>query len=241
MLAWRRVEHRDEPFPCRVVRHRGARRMSLRVGAGGVRLTVPPRTPAARIDAFLRASAPWVEEQGARRGAPPPDLADGDRLAHLDGELTLAVRPAGRGRAAAARDGDLLVVAVCGGEPLSPLVEAWYRREAAGFIGPRAEQAAARLGARATRVTIRDPRSRWGSCSTRGSLSFSWRLMLAPERVLDYVVAHEACHLVHPNHSAAFWALLEEQFPAHREARDWLRDHGDRLHRGPAWRGEGPA
>jgi predicted metal-dependent hydrolase len=69
-------------------------------------------------------------------------------------------------------------------------------------------------------------------------LSFSWRLLLAPEPVLDYVVAHEACHLVRPDHSPAFWALVAENFAGHVAARTWLREHGARLHRGPAWRWE---
>jgi predicted metal-dependent hydrolase len=214
--------------------------MSLRVGPDGARLTVPPRTPASRIDAFLRAQAAWAAEQTARRAAPPAGLADGDRLAYLDGELALAVRPAGRRRPAAARDGGVLVVTSRDGEPAAPLVEAWYRREAAALIAPRAHAAAEHLGATVARVAVRDPRSRWGSCSSRGTLSFSWRLLLAPGHVLDYVVAHEACHLVRPDHSPAFWALLADQFPAHRESRDWLRDHGEKLHRGPAWRSEGP-
>ncbi len=241
MLAWARLEHRDEPFPCRVVRHRGARRMSLRVGPGGARLTVPPRTPASRIDAFLRTHAAWAAERAARHAVGPADLADGDRLALLDDELALAVRPAGRRRPAAARDGRTLVVTARDDEPVAPLVEAWYRREAAALIAPRAHAAAERLGARVTRVTVRDPRSRWGSCSSGGTLSFSWRLLLAPEHVLDYVVAHEACHLVRPDHSPAFWGLVAEQFPGHRDGRDWLRDHGEKLHRGPAWRAEEPA
>ena len=148
------------------------------------------------------------------------------------------MRPAGRRRAAAARDGARLVVAARPDEPVTPVVEAWYRREAAALIAPRAHVRAARLGAQVARVTIRDPRSRWGSCSTTGTLSFSWRLLLAPEHVLDYVVAHEACHLLRPDHSPAFWDLVRETFPDHRTARDWLRDHGNLLHRGPAWRSE---
>lgn len=215
--------------------------MSLRVGPGGARLTVPPRTPASRIDAFLSTHAGWVAEQATRHATAPADLADGDRLALLGDELVLAVRPAGRRRPAAARDGRTLVVGVRDGEAVAPAVEAWYRREAAALIAPRAAAAAERLGAGVARVAIRDPRSRWGSCSNRGTLSFSWRLLLAPAHVLDYVVAHEACHLVRPDHSPAFWALLAEQYPGHRAARDWLRDHGERLHRGPAWRSEEPA
>ncbi len=79
------------------------------------------------------------------------------------------------------------------------------------------------------RITIRDQKTRWGSCSARGTLSFNWRLMLAPPAVLDYVVVHELCHLTHMNHSAAFWALVESVCPDYRIHRKWLKEHGQEL------------
>jgi predicted metal-dependent hydrolase len=97
------------------------------------------------------------------------------------------------------------------------------------------------MGAHVAGVTVRDPRSRWGSCSSRGRISYSWRLLLAPEHVLDHVVAHEVCHLLRRDHSPAFWALVHDVDPGTDEARRWLREHGPRLREGPAWRGGGPA
>lgn len=79
------------------------------------------------------------------------------------------------------------------------------------------------------RITIRDQKTRWGSCSARGTLSFNWRLMLAPPAVLDYVVVHELCHLTHMNHSAAFWDLVESVCPDYRIHRKWLKEHGQEL------------
>jgi predicted metal-dependent hydrolase len=92
-------------------------------------------------------------------------------------------------------------------------------RETIAAEGPR-------IGVRCSRISIRDTRSRWGSCSSQGSLSFSWRLALAPRRILDYVVVHELCHLVHLDHSRRFWSLVEGVRPDFREQRDWLGDHG---------------
>ena len=222
-------------FPCRVVRHRGARRMTLRVSRAGARLTVPPRTSAREIEAFLRDSSGWVADQRARLGPPPTPLAGGDRLALLDDELQLELAPAAR-RTSVRRDGQRLVAEVGPGAGLDAAVERWYRREAAAVLGARSRALAVRLGVNVAAVGVRDPRARWGSCSRAGRLSFSWRLLLAPAAVLDDVVAHEVCHLVRPDHSPAFWDLMGWVAPGHRASRAWLREHGERLHLGPAWR-----
>ncbi|MGN0279692.1 MAG: M48 family metallopeptidase [Lachnospiraceae bacterium] len=79
------------------------------------------------------------------------------------------------------------------------------------------------------RITIRDQKTRWGSCSARGTLSFNWRLMLAPPAILDYVVVHELCHLTHMDHSPAFWQAVGKVYPDYRTARKWLKDHGQEL------------
>jgi predicted metal-dependent hydrolase len=91
------------------------------------------------------------------------------------------------------------------------------------------EEEAPALGVVPARIQIRDQRSRWGSCSTRGTLSFNWRLVLAPFEVLDYVVVHELCHLREPNHSRRFWSLVEKRRPDWQAQRDWLHEHGPEL------------
>ena len=90
---------------------------------------------------------------------------------------------------------------------------------------------AQRLGLTYTRLGVRDQTSRWGSCSSNKTLSFSWRLILAPEEILDYVAAHEVAHLREMNHSERFWALVTKTLPGHDEARQWLRQNGQELHR----------
>ena len=107
-----------------------------------------------------------------------------------------------------------------------PLTEREGRRLARELVTETIDAEAPRLGVRCRRVSIRDTRSRFGSCSSAGSLSFSWRLALAPRRILDYVVVHELCHLVHLDHSRRFWSLVERVRPDFREQRDWLGDHG---------------
>jgi predicted metal-dependent hydrolase len=106
------------------------------------------------------------------------------------------------------------------------LTEREGRRLARNAIGETATRESSRLGVTYKRITIRDTRSRWGSCSTTGTLSFSWRLALAPREILDYVVVHELCHLRHHDHSRRFWSLVGEVWPQYREHKAWLDDHG---------------
>jgi len=106
------------------------------------------------------------------------------------------------------------------------LTEEQGRREARARLALLAQSEAAALGVQYTRLTVRDQRSRWGSCSASGALSFNWRLVLAPHDVLDYVVVHEVCHLVEHNHGLAFWRLVERRRPAYRESKRWLDEHG---------------
>ena len=189
------------------------------------------------MNAFLRSSRGWVDEQRGLLAPSPPPLVAGDRLALLDGELLLVARARESGRTRVRREGASLVVDnPPGGADLDAPVERWYRREARTLLAERSRSLAGALGAHLEDVTVRDPRSRWGSCSRRGRLSYSWRLLLAPERVLDYVVAHEVCHLLRPDHSPAFWALVRDVDPGADDARRWLREHGPDLHRGPTWR-----
>lgn len=126
-------------------------------------------------------------------------------------------------------DGAILVA----GQPehLPRRVGDWFKREAKARIEPLAGNLAAEIDRRAGRITVRDTRSRWGSCAYSGNLSFSFRLVMAPEHVLRYVVAHEVAHLAEHNHSPAFWAVVERLDPAYETARAWLAAYGEDLHR----------
>ena len=109
-------------------------------------------------------------------------------------------------------------------------VRDWLKREARRRIAGLAHAKAARIGRTVARVSVRDQQSRWGSCSAMGNLNFSWRLILAPAGVLDYVVAHEVAHLEEPNHSARFWQLVDTLTNHAAFGRSWLRSHGPGLH-----------
>lgn len=108
-------------------------------------------------------------------------------------------------------------------------LEKRYIAAAKDYFPKRAAYYLQFTGGSYTRICVRDQKTRWGSCSAKGTLSFNWRLMLAPPAILDYVVVHELCHLTYMNHSAAFWQKVESVYPDYRSARKWLKDHGQEL------------
>jgi hypothetical protein len=107
--------------------------------------------------------------------------------------------------------------------------ERWYREQARQVFTERATRLAERFGFRFQRLSVTGARTRWGSCGARGSLNFTWRLVMAPEQVIDYVIIHELAHLRVRNHSRKFWALVESLMPSYRQARDWLKQNGHHL------------
>lgn len=209
----------------RLRRNARARRLSLRVSAldGRVTLTMPPRTHPKDAARFANDHCDWITAALAKQ-AEDVIVAVGSELP-VGGESFPIV--AGRGRAA--RFAGRAIEAPPGRE--GPAVQALLKALARRRLQEVCDAHAARLGKTVSRITMRDPRSRWGSCSSEGNLMFSWRLILAPAEVLDYVAAHEVAHLAEMNHSPAFWKTVERLMPDYREPRLWLRGQGAGLHR----------
>jgi predicted metal-dependent hydrolase len=215
-----------DEFPYSVRRSDRARRIRVTVDAArGVELVLPRRATEREAQAAIRELTPWIErrlrELGRARAAV---AARGGALPYL-GELLAVVREAGRERVH--RRGDTLLVPL--GPAEKPALERWYRRRARAEIAPRLDRACAATGAQYSGLTIRGQRTRWASCSRSGAMSFNWRLLLAPEPVLDYVVWHEVCHLELMDHSPRFWRLVARHCPDYREQMAWLRRHGATL------------
>ena len=170
----------------------------------GVEVVLPRRAPEREAAAAIRELRPWIERRVAElEGARAAVAARGDTVPYLGRTLALLGE---RGRSRVTRRGDVLLVPY--GEARTPALERWYRRAARSEIAPRLERACALAGTSYTGLTIRGQRTRWASCSRSGAMSFNWRLLLAPEPVLDYVVWHEVCHLEVHDHSPRFWRLV---------------------------------
>jgi predicted metal-dependent hydrolase len=209
-----------------------ARRLGLRVEPARdcVVLVRPKRVSDKAVNAFIAEHLSWIRDHLNRLPARVP-FADGSIIPFRGSDHVIAVRPEARG--GVWREGGKIVVA---GRPehTSRRVTDWLRKEARSQLVPLVHELAAKANRRAVRITVRDTRTRWGSCAQSGSLSFSWRLILAPDFVLTYVAAHEVAHLVHANHGRAFKdavrKLLEPYGVTVESASEWLSRRGTALH-----------
>jgi predicted metal-dependent hydrolase len=202
-----------------------------------VEVVVPRRMALRHVEPFVREKRRWIERtlrsfREAEEALPPPELEHGGWAPYLGRELLLrvSVEP-GRVRDHVALRGEVLHVKVGrrGPAAVREALERWYRRRARVEVAARLDAAVRRAGARYTSLTIRSQRTRWASCSSSGAMSFNWRLLLAPEPILDYVVEHEVAHLDVLDHSPRFWRLLESRCPEYREHERWLKRHGAAL------------
>ncbi|MGD9804867.1 MAG: M48 family metallopeptidase [Hyphomicrobiaceae bacterium] len=225
------------PAPVEVRRHPTARRLTLRVShsARAVVLTIPRYTDVREADRFLAKSLDWVRE----RLECVPDAVPfvGGAVVPLRGEAhSVVFAGPRRGHAVVevekGRANGMPKLVVSGAEEHSARrLRDWLTGEARRDLEARVDFHAGQLGLAARRITVRDQKSRWGSCSSDGQLSFSWRLVLAPPLVLDYVAAHEVAHLAEMNHGPRFWRLVKRTMPQLEEAKHWLRMHGMQLYR----------
>tara|TARA_Y100000052_G_scaffold27568_1_gene36539 strand:+ start:13806 stop:14534 length:729 start_codon:yes stop_codon:yes gene_type:complete len=207
-----------------------AKRLILKIDpkTGDPVVIAPSLRDAKAAEKFVKAKADWLEKQLLRQPE-AVSFAPGTTIPvqGVPHELTL---PPGRGRTGLI-DGPPAQLASPGSEvTFGDRVERYLRLMAREKISERTDIHAARLRVEPRRISIRDTRTRWGSCSSKGHLNFSWRLILAPPEVLDYVVAHEVAHLIEMNHSRAFWALVEQSYGPHKSARNWLKQYGRELH-----------
>jgi predicted metal-dependent hydrolase len=216
-------------LPLAVRRHPAARRLTLRVdpGTGQVVVTVPYRVPVREGVALAERKLGWIL---ARLERVPERIAFADGVLLPVGGVPHTVQHRPEARRGVWLEGATVCVS---GRPehLARRLVDWLRGEARHRLIAVAAEKAALLGRGHGRLTVRDTRSRWGSCSAKGDLSFCWRLVLAPDFVLDYVVAHEVAHLAEHNHGPRFWKTVATLTPHRDAARAWLKRHGDELRR----------
>jgi len=227
------VAHNGEVYRVAINRSTRSRRFTLRVRAASrdVLLTMPARASLRAAREFAERHAAWI---GVRlKRLPRPVAFEHQAKAPLRGvDHTIVHRTGARGVVwvEAGEHGPLLCVAG-DGPHVARRVGDFLKREALKDIEAAVARHAKAIGVKPKRIVVRDTVSRWGSCSSAGRLSFSWRLILAPPYVLDYLAAHEVAHMLHMNHSPKFWAVVGRVSPEVKRAEVWLKAHGASLHR----------
>lgn len=218
-------------LPLRVVENGRAKRLTLRIDPGGqgLRVTIPPGIPPREVDRFLDRHQGWLEQRLAK--VPDrPQVRPGIKVP-LRGVPHLVVHESSRRGSVS--------VAVVDGQPallvhgervhLPRRIADFLKREAKRDIEALVQKHTATVGRRAKSVRFKDTTSRWGSCTTDGNLSFSWRIMMAPKPVIDYLVAHEVAHLKEMNHGPKFWKLCQQLAPDTERCKAWLKKNGGAL------------
>jgi predicted metal-dependent hydrolase len=222
-----------EIYPVRLRRHSQARRYTLRIHAASrdVVLTMPPRGSVKQAREFAQKNSAWIAARLQRLPDAMP-FAHGTLLPLRGISHQIDHRKSTRGTVWIETGADMPLLCVAGEAPhLSRRVRDFLKREAKRDLETASGTAARALGVTIKRVSVRDQSSRWGSCSSTGVLSYSWRLILAPSFVLDYLAVHEVAHLIEMNHSRRFWRLVEKICPDMGRAKAWLDAHGADLHR----------
>jgi predicted metal-dependent hydrolase len=209
-------------------------RFEVRNGRG-LTVILPRRCNLDVLDEMLESKARWILDKmdrfvGQAQPAGNGRLRFGDAVLYLGQEVRIvSCQGIGSAESVELHGRTLMVHRDLECSDLELLLERWYRAQAAGILEQKAYELAIAFGVRYSRFSIRGQRTRWASCSHKGTLSFNWRLIMAPEPVVDYVVMHEVAHLKEMNHTKRFWRLVAERCPSWREHKKWLDDHGTEL------------
>jgi predicted metal-dependent hydrolase len=222
-----------EPYEIELKRHASARRYTLRVRetSRNIVLTMPPRGSLRQAKLFAEKNVDWIAARLKRMPRPIP-FADGESIPLRGLPHWIVHRPGARGTVWIERTPESALLCVAGKpEHVARRVRDFLKREAKRDLTAASKKYAGLLGVSIRSISIRDTASRWGSCSYTGALSYSWRLVIAPAFVLDYLAAHELAHRIELNHSKRYWKIVDGIFPERRGAEIWLRANGSSLHR----------
>ena len=219
-------------LPLTIRENRRATRMTLRIepGGGALKMTIPAGVGDREVRRFLLRHNGWLDSRLSKlppvrhpaHGAWIP-LRGTDHRIHCTGRVRELCRPG-------EIDGEPVLFVGGAPEHLSRRLAEFLKREARHDLESAVARHCERAGLAVKTLRLKDTRSRWGSCSSSGNLSFSWRIVMAPDHVIDYLAAHEVAHLREMNHGRAFWALCEDLCPRTPEARKWLKNNGSGLH-----------
>ena len=223
-------------FSAEIIRSSKRKNSAIKIQKGKVYIMVPMGLSQVAIESLVMNKTRWITEklthQQSLLALPAKVFSTGEAYGYLGSEYVLTivtgVRPTIKldqhQLIVTVRDQSLDNVAI-----IKALLINWYKQQAVVALKLKTQHYAALIGVHPTSITIKTYKARWGSCSVSGAIQFNWKLMMAPESIVDYVVVHELCHLLHHNHSPAFWAAVAHYCPDYRVHSAWLKRHGARL------------
>lgn len=229
-------EYRDgNGFIAEIIRTSRRKTASIRVEEGAVSVVVPASISVEKIDQLLVSKRLWIKEKMALQRALAPvtdkQFVSGEAFPYLGRNYRLKVEQ-GSFVPVKLLQGQLVVQTPEGSQQPHMIRHAlvrWYKRQALQKMRDKVKRYAPMVGVKPAGVAIKSFKSRWGSCTVKGELEFNWRIMFAPNRMVDYVVVHELCHLIHYDHSPDFWSEVWRVMPDYQECRNWLKENSERL------------
>lgn len=219
-------------FEVTILRTDRKKSASIKVKGCYVTITVPRRAPLHDIEQLIIKKSRWIKKQLAHQKAAiaflQRDYCEGDSFFYRGTQLKLSLH--GGAEESVSINGDRLIVSTSKErlkkERIQTLINCYFKGLAKEHLTERTDRFAKLIGVSYTSIRVKEYKSRWGSCSTRGLISYNWRIIMAPDPVIDYIVVHELCHLIEHNHSPRFWALVGQFSPDYKALRIWLREKG---------------
>ena len=224
----------DKDLSIEVVRTKRRKTASIKVIDGSVQAIVPDQLSDGRVQDLIQKRTPWIRkrlrEQSQIITPKPKEYVSGESFTYLGRNYRLKVSR-GTDREVKLKGGYLevsLPKKPKDGDIRTALIE-WYEQHALERLTQKTNRYAGIMGVTPSSISVRDYKARWGSCSSKGEISYNWRIIIAPHHIVDYVVVHELCHLKHPNHSPAYWKSVNREFSDYQVCRRWLKEHGTEL------------
>ena len=222
-------------FPFETIRTDRVKSASIDVEDNLVKVTVPKNLSDERIEELIKGRTLWIKQKLALQAtaiiSKPKEYVDGEAFAYLGRNYRLKCAN-GTEESVKLRSGYLNVTTKNGkrnSEHIKAAIEQWYRTKALSRLVDKTKRYSAILKVEPTSINLKDYNSMWGSCSPKGVVSYNWRIILAPHKIVDYIVVHELCHLIEPNHSSKYWKQVRSVIPDYENSKEWLKNNGSSL------------
>ena len=222
-------------FPFETIRTDRVKSASIDVEDNLVKVTVPKNLSDERIEELIKGRILWIKQKLALQAtaiiSKPKEYVDGEAFAYLGRNYRLKCAN-GTEESVKLRSGYLNVTTKNGkrnSEHIKAAIEQWYRTKALSRLVDKTKRYSAILKVEPTSINLKDYKAMWGSCSPKGVVSYNWRIILAPHKIVDYIVVHELCHLIEPNHSSKYWKQVRSVIPDYENSKEWLKNNGSSL------------